>query len=169
MRKFGKYELTPIEEYNKMLFKRDDLYLPFPDLPNLGGGKVRQMELLAEDVLKNEPNKYNGFITYCSVSSPQSIIISKVAYDHGLQSMICVGANSTIDKLIQKHKPLRYSKLFNSEIKIVAGIGYNNVLENRAKKLAELYNLYLVHFGINLFEFPSVVDYHVGHIVWNMF
>lgn len=30
-------ELTPVEEYNGILFKRDDLYLPFTgELANLG-------------------------------------------------------------------------------------------------------------------------------------
>ncbi len=34
-------ELTPIEEYDGVLYKRDDLFRPFPD-EELNGGKVRQ-------------------------------------------------------------------------------------------------------------------------------
>ena len=34
-------ELTPIQEYDSVFYKRDDLFMPFPG-EKLNGGKVRQ-------------------------------------------------------------------------------------------------------------------------------
>jgi len=34
-------KLTPVEQHGDMLFKRDDMFIPFKDMP-LNGGKVRQ-------------------------------------------------------------------------------------------------------------------------------
>ena len=57
----NKNDLTPIEEYNGVYFKRDDLFMPFEDMP-ISGGKVRQMISLVEDRLVEIKDHYNNTV-----------------------------------------------------------------------------------------------------------
>lgn len=57
----NKNDLTPIEEYNGIYFKRDDLFMPYDDMP-ISGGKVRQMISLVENRLVEIKNYYNNTV-----------------------------------------------------------------------------------------------------------
>ena len=59
--------LTPIEEYDHILFKRDDLFMPFPN-EKINGGKVRQAINLIYHNLDLIRNEYNSKVaTSCGI------------------------------------------------------------------------------------------------------
>ena len=66
-----KYKITPVEKYNGIYYKRDDLYAPYGDV---NGGKVRQTIEILENC-----NIESGIIASTSVHSPSSTIFSRVA------------------------------------------------------------------------------------------
>lgn len=145
-------QLTPIEEYNGILFKRDDLFQPFDDIP-LSGGKVRQAIYL----LKNQKDKIkkgynNTVITATSVQSPQGIIISRVAKEYGMDSILVFGA--TNQESIKKHNLVLNAMNYATRIDTEAKMGYNTVLDKRITSLMfdEGKDYFHVKFGINLEE-----------------
>ena len=163
-----KNELTPIEEYHGILFKRDDLFLPFNDLKQLGGTKVRSMIELNDLIKKSDKENYKGLITYTQVDSPQGLIIAKIAQINKIPSIICIGSNSEVNKSIQAHKSLKYAKKCGAEIIKVSGLGYNNVLSKKAKDLAKVKNYNLVHFGISMNDYPEAIINSVANQVQNI-
>ncbi|MBK8884602.1 MAG: hypothetical protein IPN67_20295 [Bacteroidales bacterium] len=58
-------ELTPIQEYNGVLYKRDDLFCPFQD-EMLNGGKVRQAINLIHYNLDLIKSDYHGMVATTS-------------------------------------------------------------------------------------------------------
>jgi 1-aminocyclopropane-1-carboxylate deaminase/D-cysteine desulfhydrase-like pyridoxal-dependent ACC family enzyme len=162
-------ELTPIEEYHGLLFKRDDIYLPFKDQPELGGGKVRQMQAMFTNMLNNN-EKINGLITYpVSLSSPQSAIVAKVAHDNNVPCMICIGGKiDSIEDTINKYKPLKLSHQLGAQINVVAKIGYSNVVSSRVKEIVKENNYKIVDFGINLSEYPDAIIGSTANQVQNL-
>jgi 1-aminocyclopropane-1-carboxylate deaminase/D-cysteine desulfhydrase-like pyridoxal-dependent ACC family enzyme/Fe-S-cluster containining protein len=148
--KFKKTELTPIEYVNNMYFKREDYYKPFEDLKDLGGSKVRQLQMFIESKINDNKFPYKGIMTYSQVTSIQSLIVAKIAHDFGIPCVIGIGVkNDKLTKSIEDNNVLNLSKEFDAEIISLSGIGYNNVLESVAKDYSEKHNLFLVNFGIN--------------------
>lgn len=167
-------ELTPVDTFynvggffEKMYFKRDDLYLPFEDRPKLGGGKVRQTINLFEE-FKDRLANYNGVVTYASVNSPQAVIVSRVCKMYGFKSVITFGVNGTTESVITTHKPIRECYELGSELLNVAKIGYNNVLLSRTEEIAKEKNYYIIHFGINIDEAPFSLTESVANQVENI-
>ena len=56
-------DLTPVEEYDGLLYKRDDLFLPFGKY-GTSGGKVRQaLSLIGETILRRpRPPFLSGWV-----------------------------------------------------------------------------------------------------------
>ncbi|HRR48718.1 MAG TPA: pyridoxal-phosphate dependent enzyme [Bacteroidales bacterium] len=150
-------EQTPVDtihnvgDFDTVLFKRDDLFLPFEDTPRLGGGKVRQAFSLFSS-LSEKLKRYNGISSYVSVSSPQAMVVTRTAKEFGYKTFLVVGVNSSVENIIEKYRPIRECYRIGAEIHNLAKIGYNTVIKNRAKKFLEENNLYLVNFGINVDE-----------------
>ncbi len=151
-------ELTPIEEYKNILYKRDDLYLPYSELPNLGGGKVRQMQTLYSEI-KTAHGEIEGLITNpVSLSSPQSAIVAKVSKDNNLPCIICVGGKiASVQNTIQKYKPLSLAFRLGAEIRVVANIGYSNVIRSKMNDISKSNNYHFIDFGINLIDYPEAI------------
>lgn len=143
-------ELTPIEEYNGILFKRDDLYQPFDDIP-LSGGKVRQAMKLVQNQLENI-RKYNNntVITGTSVNSPQGIIVARVAKEFGVDSILVFG--NTKQANLVKNNLTHNAMLYATRIDTKAGMAYDNVLTARVDELCEeeQKDYFFIKFGINL-------------------
>ena len=79
--------LTPVEEYNGIFFKRDDLYAPYGE-DFVTGGKIRQCRDLIKTNLDYINEECGGTIsTASSIHSPQAVIVSKVAEEFGLKSI----------------------------------------------------------------------------------
>lgn len=161
--------LTPIEEHHGLFFKRDDLYLPFNDYSNLGGGKVRQMQELIENMKYNN-EEINGLITQpVSFSSPQCAIVAKVAKENNLPCIICIGGGiKNIDETINKNKPLKYSREFGAEILHVANAGYSSILKNKITEISNNNKYKIVDFGINLLQYPRAIIESIANQVENI-
>ena len=141
------YELTPVEEHNGMLFKRDDLFMPYEDI-ELGGGKVRQLIYLLNAMEYDLKHNYAGLVTYCSASSPQSIIIAKEANVRKLKSVLCIGKDSKPENLKAKYIPIRLAVDYGCEIRDSAASSRNNSKKKESLNIAKKEKLCLVHFGI---------------------
>ena len=84
--------LTPVEEYNGIFFKRDDLYAPYGE-NFVTGGKIRQCRDLIKTNLDYIKEECGGTIsTASSIHSPQAVIVSKVAEEFGLKSICTLHA-----------------------------------------------------------------------------
>nr|MDA3842788.1 pyridoxal-phosphate dependent enzyme [Candidatus Kapabacteria bacterium] len=161
-------ETTPVEEHNGILFKRDDLFLPYANDQELGGGKVRQMKFLMNSILSNN-RSIKGLITCSSVNSPQGLIVAKEAKKNNLPCIVCIGGrNSSPEKAIQNHASIYLAHKAGAEIRTVAQIGYTSILEKRASAIADEKNYYLVQFGINLDEYPEAVIGAIANQVENI-
>lgn len=165
-------ELTPIDTYykvggfDKMYFKREDLFLPYDDMPMLGGGKVKQTISLF-DSMKNELRKYNGIITYIQVDSPQGIIISKVAKDNDLKMAITIGVKD-VNKAISLHKSLKECVKVGAEI-IPIGVCRSNIIAlQNTLPIAKEKNYYTIHFGINVDDNPQILTEKIINQVENI-
>ncbi|TAL67466.1 MAG: pyridoxal-phosphate dependent enzyme [Bacteroidetes bacterium] len=162
-------ELTPVEEYDGILYKRDDLYLPYEDYNELGGGKVRQMQLLYES-MKSKNEKITGLITNpVSLSSPQSAIVAKIAKDNNVPCMICIGGKiDSVEETAKRYKPLSLAYQLGAEIKVVAKIGYRNVVTSRVNDIIKENNYEVVNFGINLSDYPDAIIGSTANQVLNL-
>lgn len=135
-------ELTPIQEIDDILFKRDDLFCPFGE-GNLNGGKLRQgISLLSQA-------KIEGFaraITGCSLLSAQAPIVAAVSQQLGMECLVLYGGTSK-KTLFEKHHMPRLVKHFGAEIEMVSS-GRSNVLLHRAKQIQREKD-FIVEYGVN--------------------
>ena len=123
-------ELTPVQEVNGVLFKRDDLFTPFGE-GNVNGGKLRQGIFL---VSKAKAQGHERILTGSSLISPQSPMVAAVAQQYKMPCVVFYGG--TKEHLIfRRHMP-RLTKYFGAEIRI-AKSGRANVLRYTALKFSE--------------------------------
>lgn len=153
-------DITPVEEYNGVYYKRDDLFRPFDPEP-LNGGKVRQCLTLIESNLETIRTKYNNTVaTITSINSPQGIIISRVCQEFGIRCIIGVGGrglnNNKICDEIRKNE---------GEIITLSGIAYDNVLYSKLMELNKIRPFFVIKFGINVEESTEIRDYIANQVV----
>lgn len=137
-------DLTPVQEFNSVLFKRDDLYAPYGE-DWITGGKIRQCRHLIETNLDYIKSECGGTIaTASSIASPQAPIVSRVAEEFGLASIIGYG-NS---KEPLKQGAMRSCVEHGSElVQLSESQGFNNVLYSNLRKLNETRPFFSVLFG----------------------
>lgn len=137
-------QITPIEEFNGLLCKRDDYF----NLGGVSGGKVRQCLKLIYDNLNDIKVLMNGgIITSAGLPSPQSVITSAVAKYFGLNCKIATYKYNNDKKdfnrinisLAQKLG----SEIYGTKITRLSGI------ECLGKRLKEEFGYYTVKFGMN--------------------
>ena len=109
--------ITPVEKYDNIFYKRDDLFCPYGDV---NGGKVRQ----TIELLKN--NDVKGIIAAVSVHSPTGPVVSRVAKEFNKPCIIAVGG--TKPEYLDKLPMMKLSKYFKADIRIVARHGIKNVI-----------------------------------------
>jgi len=137
----GFNELTPIEEYNGIFYKREDKFMPFKD-SLINGGKVRQALAIITKHLEKIKTDYDSTIkTATSIYSPQGLILAKIAKEYNLKCILGVGATKDWSKSILMKK----AHELGAEIRILSGIGYNTVLFNRLKEVPG----FPILFGMN--------------------
>ena len=152
--------LTPVEEYDGVYYKRDDLFMPYPDVP-ISGGKVRQAISLFEhnyDLIKTRHN--NSIATSTNIESPQGIIIARVAREFKLRCILGIGGGTTqadADKAMQKHSFFRGCHENGAELRPLSKFGYTNVMYSKLAELQKKENFYLVRFGINVDSDPDAI------------
>lgn len=139
-------ELTPVEEHNGILFKRDDLYAPYGQ-DFITGGKIRQCRDLVKNNLDYIHDKCDSTIaTASSIHSPQAPIVSKVAEEFGLKSIIGFG-NTTVEKAI-KQKAMSVCNTLGSELIVLSeSQGFNNVIYSNLNKLNQTRPFFPILFG----------------------
>ena len=156
--------LTPIEKYDNIYYKRDDLFSPYGDV---NGGKMRQTIALFEkykDRIKNEHN--NGVIQSVSVHSPTASVISRVAKEFGFKSIFAVGG--TKPETLQKRHIMHLAQYYGGEIRIVAGHGINSVLAKRTKDIIEKEKYFYTSFDKWIMEEPELMLETNGEQVQNL-
>ncbi len=163
---YGIDELTPVEEHRGILYKRDDLYVPFHDVP-LSGGKVRQSLCLLRDNYEYIRDECEGtVITATSVKSPQGIIVSRAAKEFGFRSILVVGA--TKEKTLSQNVMMNRALSFGCEIDSEAKMGYENVLMSRIDSICKYHNYFVIKFGINLYNNTRAIVDSISNQVQNI-
>jgi 1-aminocyclopropane-1-carboxylate deaminase/D-cysteine desulfhydrase-like pyridoxal-dependent ACC family enzyme len=151
-------ELTPIEEYDGVFFKRDDLFRPFNG-EALNGGKLRQAINLIAYNLDKIRHDYKGKVaTMGGVDSPQGLIVTRVANYYDLKSIVFYG---NIGDAIKENQFIRHTRFFGGEVESILGIAFDNRLLPEVKKLQDYdtgNNFFLIKFGINIEVYPYGVD-----------
>lgn len=163
----GVYDITPVEEYNDILYKREDKFLPFSDCP-ISGGKVRQcLSLIHEnrDMIKNECD--NLVATGTSVHSPQGIVVARSAKELGVNSLIVFGGTSP--KSLFNNVMVRWLLYCNASLDLQCKLGYNSTLNHRVEQIKnEGQKLYHIRFGINLEQNPDSIINTIANQVQNL-
>ena len=159
--------LTPVEEYNGIFFKRDDLYAPYGE-NFVTGGKIRQCRDLIKTNLDYINEECGGTIsTASSIHSPQAVIVSKVAEEFGLKSIIGFG-NTTVEKALKK-KPMKMCADLGSEMVVLSeSQGFNNVLYANLNKLAEERPMFKVLFGYAAQRYRSSIIGRIAEQIENV-
>ncbi len=133
--------LTPVEKYDGIYFKRDDLFCPYGDV---NGGKVRQT---IELIKKHKPK---GVISAVSVHSPTGPVISRVAKEFGIPCIIAVGG--TKEENLNKLPMMKLTKEWGGDIRIVAGHGMKNVVSSRMKSIQKEVGYFDMDFSHHIFH-----------------
>ena len=151
--------LTPIEEYDHILFKRDDLFMPFPN-EKINGGKVRQAMNLIYHNLDLIRNEYNSKVaTSCGIHSPQGMIVSRVAKAYNLGCF--VGYGSLSDKTLAENPFIQHIRLNNGVANRIANYSFDSVVSFHLRELRDEgqgKNFFIIKFGIDIDRNPVVID-----------
>ena len=114
-----------------MVYKKQRVRMKGIDTPE---SRTRDLVEKNLDYIKEECN--STISTAASIISPQSPIVSRVAKEFKLKSIIGFG-NTTLEKAL-KHKAMRMCKELDSELVILSeSQGFNNVLYHNLNKLSE--------------------------------
>jgi len=141
-------KLTPVEEYDGIFYKRDDLFSPFDN--GVNGGKARQAIALIEKNLKYIQEECNNtIITATNVQSPQGLIISTVGKHFGCKVIVGFGYYWGKDKLIAKNPLIKKAQEAGGNIEVIANASYPSVVNCAIDKLSKEENYYQIKFGIN--------------------
>ena len=156
--------LSPIQTYNNILYKRDDLYKPY-DIP-ISGGKIRQCENLLQPLVDEIRTKYNNTVAICgSVHSTQSVIVSHIANSLGMESIIGIGGKVDFNN----HPMLKFChEKYGTEIKILSGISYNSTLYKNLDDYRKKRNFYIVRYFTNLEKHPDAILGSISNQVENI-
>ncbi len=159
--------LTPVQEYDGIFYKRDDLYAPYGE-NFVTGGKIRQCRDLIKTNLDYINEECGGTIsTASSIHSPQAVIVSKVAEEFGLKSIIGFG-NTTVEKAL-KNKPMKMCADLGSEMVVLSeSQGFNNVLYANLNKLAEERPMFKVLFGYAAQRYRSSIIGRIAEQIENV-
>ena len=144
----NEYDITPIQDVDGQICKRDDLYTLF-ESNGVNGGKLRQCVMLLDKV------NPKGVVTYCSIGSPQAPITAAVAKSRGIPCIVVYGG-TTPKSLMEAEMP-RLVLHYGAKIVIGAKTGRHNVLHAAAKQIADEKGWFLVQYGINLKDYGDVL------------
>ena len=132
-----------LEKINNNLFLfRDDLYTPF-SFSKANGTKLRQCIHLVNHV------KPIGLITYCSIDSPQQLIVATVAKSINIPCVVVLGGNRESIYTIE-------SKKIGAKIIRYKYSGRHSILKSIAKKENLKLNYLLIDYGINIKNYLDV-------------
>ena len=129
---------------------------------------MRQCRDLIQTNLDLIHEKYDSTIaTAASIHSPQSVIVSRVAQEFGLKSIIGFG-NTTVESAI-KHKPMKMCQDMDSELVVLSeSQGFNNVLYANLDKLNKERKFFKVLFGYAVVNNRSSIIGRIAEQVQNI-
>jgi len=143
------HELTPVERYDDIYIKRDDLYT----VAGVRGGKART----CRHIIESTPTSYtHGVITGGARKSPQVSIVANIAKLLGVACRVHVPDGPTTPEIdsateagaeVVRHRP-----------------GYNSVIDGRAKRDAHESGWTLVPFGMRCAAAVTMTAGQVGNI-----
>lgn len=142
-------ELTPIENHQNILFKRDDLFIPY-EINGVNGGKLRQ----CINLLKN--NNYSHVYTYASLTAPSAPIVAAVCKNMNLSCTIYYGGTN-FDSAMKKHMP-RLVNYYNAELNFSCKTGRQSVLLHAIKQEIKEQDI-LIKYEYNVKNFPEAILY----------
>jgi 1-aminocyclopropane-1-carboxylate deaminase/D-cysteine desulfhydrase-like pyridoxal-dependent ACC family enzyme len=152
-------QLTPIEELNGILFKRDDLFMPFPN-EQINGGKVRQAINLIHENLDLIRQEYHSMVaTSCGIHSPQGMIVSRVAKEYGLACF--VGYGRVLPENLARNKFVQEINRNGGTAQSIATQGFDKVVTYHLRELQNKgrgKNFYIIKFGIDIDRNPIVIE-----------
>lgn len=120
-------ELTPCEQYGGTWYKRDDLFMPFDDVP-VSGGKVRHVMKLLGPLASDIHKRHDGIVLSATgVHSPFGLILARVAREYALRTVLFVGA-TTEQSVLSKHAMLRTATRFGATLDTSARVAYEAAL-----------------------------------------
>lgn len=143
-------KLTPVQEIDGLLLKRDDLYAPFGP-GEVNGGKLRQCVMLADSL----PEPPTGLTTYCSIHSPQAPITAATALARGIPCRIVYGGTKR-ESVAALPMP-RLAMKYGAHILLASRSGRHTILHARAKEIAEREGDFIVQYGINIIGHGDVL------------
>jgi hypothetical protein len=123
------YELTPVEQYDKLWFKREDKFAPL-GYGGINGSKLRQLIYLFNDYCNNKVP--TGVITGASVLSPQISMSALVAKHYGLPITVVVGATAPHTAI--KHENVAIAVEAGAKFEYIK-VAYNPALQRAVKEL----------------------------------
>ena len=142
---YTEQKLTPIEKYNNIFVKRDDLYT----IAGVCGGKARTCYAIAKHA--------KGIITAGSRVSPQVLLASAIAKHLGIPCRVHVPSGNFTPELTATKA--------NGAIIIQHKPGYNSVIIKRAKDDAIANPEYTyIPFGMECWEAIEQTKYQVQNI-----
>lgn len=125
--------LTPLDERGRLLFKRDDLFQPYADVP-VSGGKVRQARRLLDAHAARIRDEFGGVIlSPLGVHSPHGVILTRVAREYGLRVVLFVGA-TTVERALLRHAMLRRAVKLGATLDASTGVAYEPALERTIER-----------------------------------
>ena len=150
-------DLTPVEEYDGLLYKRDDLFLPFGKY-GTSGGKVRQaLSLIGENVDNIIENHKSTIVTHTQVHSTTGTILTRVAKHYNIKCIVCVGG--TTSKSLKKHHMMMLAEYWGGHIRNVCGHGMHAPVMSRLRELVKQEKYFNAVFSDNVNLYPeSVLD-----------
>jgi 1-aminocyclopropane-1-carboxylate deaminase/D-cysteine desulfhydrase-like pyridoxal-dependent ACC family enzyme len=152
-------DLTPIDEYNGYLRKRDDLFT----IDGISGGKVRQCYNLVKDNLEHiKKDCLSTIITAAGLPSPQSTIVACVAKHFGLKCIVSVPKYDN-DKIDYNRINVSIAQKFGANI---YGVNNTNLSgpEKDVEMMCKQYNYFRVKFGMNGKSVMDTISHQVQNI-----
>lgn len=152
------YELTPVQRIGNILVKRDDLFMPFDNLP-LSGGKVRQSLMLLNEKRNEIITECNGkVVTIGTTQSPQGIIVAICCKEFGLDYTMVVNGDllQRGTQKIEKHSFFRHVLNNGGKIDFGSKGHFENTLSSYIKR--KYPSSYFIKFGINAANSYAILE-----------
>lgn len=145
-----KFDLTPIQEVDGYLFKRDDFYQTGMAI----GGKARIGNILINEAIDKG---FSDIVTTGSRDSRQCEIVSSICEDYGIRCHLFMpsGKDTDVTDIIQSRA---FSTIHRTKV------GYNSVLISHSQKWANENNAYYIPFGMESKECIDINMHQVQNV-----
>lgn len=138
------FDYTPIERIEDVLVKRDELFNPFQSL--ICGGKIRQAYHFLFSQREKIIKHHNSTIIFSTqVNGTTGPIFAELAKHFGLKCIVCVGA--TTEEKLPQLPMMHLARQHGAEIRILAQIGYAQVLNSRIRDIIKQHKYFDVGYS----------------------